>query len=70
MRKLDRSRSFGEVVGASSGARYFQDDLAFDAQENEIVTGAPAAPAKAKKPAAPKALSVDAQLASQMEALA
>ena len=37
MRQLDRSREFGEVWGSENGTRYYQDDLPFDAQGNEIV---------------------------------
>ena len=35
--KLDRSRSFGEVIGiVDDGVRYKQDGKDFDAQENEV----------------------------------
>ncbi len=35
--KLDRSRSFGEVIGlVDDGVRYKQDGKEFNAQENEI----------------------------------
>lgn len=40
--KLDRSRSFGEIIGiVSDGVRYQQDGKDFDGQGNEIKNDAP-----------------------------
>ena len=54
-KKLDRTKSFGEILGGNSEARYVQDGVLFDAHGNEI--GAEAVPAKtqAKGKTAPKA---------------
>lgn len=68
MSKLDRTRDFGEVFGATSdGARYFQDGKAFDGAGNEI--GAPAPKAKAKPASKPAPLDSADQLAAQLGSL-
>lgn len=68
-KKLDRAKSFGEILGGSSEARYVQDGVLFDAHGNEIgAESVPAKPqAKGKTPPkaeapAPAPTSVDAQV--------
>lgn len=51
-KKLDRKRSYGEVMGHEGGAAFVQDDVLFDASGDELVTEAPKqtkAPAAASK---------------------
>ncbi len=66
-KKLDRTKSFGEILGSLSEARYVQDGVLFDAHGNEI--GAEAVPAKNQakgktvpKVDAPAPTTVDAQV--------
>lgn len=49
-KKLDRKKPFGEINGDAGNARYFQDNIYFDASDNEIVTTSPskASPSKGK----------------------
>ena len=55
MSKLDRKKSFGQVIGqAVNGVRFMQDGKDFDAAGNEIVK-APVKPVVVKKPAVKKA---------------
>lgn len=49
MKKLDRSREFGEIYGSDDGSRFVQDDVLFDVSGNELVTG-PAGEASAEAP--------------------
>ena len=53
-KKLDRAKSFGEILGGLSEARYVQDGVLFDAHGNEIVTEAVPAKTQAKSKTAPK----------------
>lgn len=36
LRELDRSRAFGEIIGAANGARYLQDGVYFGGNEMEL----------------------------------
>lgn len=38
MKTLDKSRPFGQVVGASDTTAYIQDDVAFDGNGEQILT--------------------------------
>lgn len=54
---LDRSRPFGVVVGAKTGAVHYQDGTSFDGDDREI--GAPPAAAPTPAPAAPPPVEPD-----------
>lgn len=70
-KKLDRTKSFGEIFGGSNEARYTQDGVLFDAHGDEIgaetVPVKPQAKGKGKTPPkaeapAPAPTTVDAQV--------
>ena len=64
-KKLDRTKSFGEILGGISEARYTQDGVLFDAHGNEIGTEAVPAKNQAKGKTAPK---VDAPAPTTVDA--
>jgi hypothetical protein len=37
MKKLDKSKSYAEILGATNGERYEQNGVLFDFEGNEIV---------------------------------
>ena len=77
-RKLDRTRDYGEIYGASNGARYEQDGVQFgalgdaldDTQEEDVKAkrGRPRKPVETLPPEVPPTvtLSVEEQIKSQL----
>lgn len=73
-KKLDRSRSFGEVWGHDGGAAFVQDEVLFDADGNALVTGEEAelvvVEPKKRVPKKADPVVVDDQLAANLQGVA
>lgn len=71
-KKLDRSRTFGEVWGHDGGAVFVQDEVLFNADGYALSSGDEVAPVEPKKRGPKKAepVVVDDQLAANLQGVA